>query len=137
MATKDNKNKQNIYNTLILLIFIVLICIITIFSNNNKNNTTPYSNIGIDNELLNVIYFNVGQSDSILITINGYTMLIDTGNDSDGYYISEFLKAQNINKIDYLILTHLDEYHIGGTYKIIQELNIGIIYMPNMESSKY
>ena len=134
MASKENKSKQNIYSVLILLIFVVLICIIAIFLNNN--NTTLYSNIGIDNELLNVIYFNVGQADSTLITINGYTMLIDTGNNSDGYYIAEFLKAQNINKIDYLILTHLDEDHIGGAYKIIQELNIDIIYMPNMENDK-
>lgn len=85
--------------------------------------------------MLNIIYFNVGQADSTLITIDGYTMLIDTGSDSDGYYITEFLKAQNINKIDYLILTHLDEDHIGGTYKIIKELDINIIYMPNMDSN--
>ena len=132
MASKENKSKQNIYSVLILLIFVVLICIIAIFLNNN--NTTLYSNIGIDNELLNVIYFNVGQADSTLITINGYTMLIDTGNNSDGYYIAEFLKAQNINKIDYLILTHSDEDHIGGAAEIIGELDINIIYTPDIDS---
>ena len=133
MAGKENKNKQNIHSVLILLIFIAFICVIAIFLNNNNNNTL-YNDIGIDNDLLNVIYFDVGQADSTLITINGYTMLIDTGNESDGYYIAEFLRAQNINKIDYLVLTHLDEDHIGGTYKIIEKLDINIIYMPDMES---
>ena len=71
MSSKEIKNKQNIFSILILLIFTVLICIIAIFS--TKNNTTLYDNIGIDNELLNVIYFNVGQADSTLITKNGYT----------------------------------------------------------------
>lgn len=37
----------------------------------------------------------MGQADSTLITINGYTMLIDSGNASDGYYIVEFLDKIN------------------------------------------
>ena len=57
-------------------------------------------------------------------------MLIDSGNDQDGYYIVEFLKAQNVKKIDYFILTHFDEDHIGGAYKILEELEIGVLYMP-------
>ena len=57
-------------------------------------------------------------------------MLIDSGNEQDGYYIVQFLKAQNIKKIDYFILTHFDEDHIGGAYKILEELEIGILYMP-------
>lgn len=49
-------------------------------------------------------------------------MLIDSGNDQDGYYIVQFLKAQHIEKIGYFILTHCDEDHIGGVYKILDEL---------------
>ena len=61
-------------------------------------------------------------------------MLIDSGNDQDGYYIVQFLKAQNIDKIDYFILTHCDEDHIGGAYKILDELQIGTLYMPSKEN---
>ena len=68
------------------------------------------------------------------ITINGCNMLIDSGNEQDGYYIVQFLKAQNIGKIDYYILTHCDEDHIGGAYKILAELQIGTLYMPNKEN---
>ncbi len=46
----------------------------------------------------------------------------------------QFLKAQNIDKIDYFILTHCDEDHIGGAYKILDELQIGTLYMPNKEN---
>ena len=52
----------------------------------------------------------------------------------DGYYIVQFLKAQNIDKIDYFILTHCDEDHIGGAYKVLDELQIGTLYMPNKEN---
>lgn len=98
---------------------------------NDESKYGEYDNLNINKEELNIFYLNVGQADSTLITINGYTMLIDSGNASDGYYIVEFLKAQNIDKIDYFILTHYDEDHIGGAYKILEELEIGILYMPN------
>lgn len=139
MVKTVTNNKQ--YNVLALVIFLIF-CFIGLFIINlqNINNTNYhskyYDNIGINKDLLNIIYFNVGQADSTLITINDYTMLIDTGNDSDGYYIADFLKAQKINRIDFLILTHLDADHVGGTYKIVEELDIGTIYMPNMESNK-
>lgn len=130
---KNRKAKLTVVLALaILLIFMILIIFskINCKSTNETYTSENYSNIGINQDLLNIIYFNVGQADSTLITINNKTMLIDSGNDSDGYYIADFLKAQNINKIDYLILTHYDEDHIGGAYKIIEELDIGIIYTP-------
>lgn len=61
-------------------------------------------------------------------------MLIDSGNEEDGYYIVQFLKAQNIDKLDYFTLTHCDEDHIGGAYKILDELQIGTLYMPKKEN---
>lgn len=138
MVKDGIKNNKSNFAILIiaLIVLIILAYIINIQNNNTNSHSNYYDNIGINIDLLNIIYFNVGQADSTLITINDYTMLIDTGNKSDGYYIADFLKAQNINKIDFLILTHLDEDHVGGTYKIIEELNIGVIYMPNMESNK-
>lgn len=138
MVKDGIKNNKSNFAILIiaLIVLIILAYIINIQNNNTNYHSDYYDNIGINIDLLNIIYFNVGQADSTLITINDYAMLIDTGNKSDGYYIADFLKAQNINKIDFLILTHLDEDHIGGTYKIIEELNIGVIYMPNMESNK-
>ena len=134
-----NKNKR-IYMIILLIILIALIIIAGLNIDkiyNNENNPTieteanEYSNLNINKDELNIFYLNVGQGDSTLITINGYTMLIDSGNDSDGYYISQFLKAQNIHKIDYFIVTHFDEDHMGGAYKILEELEIGILYTPN------
>ncbi len=133
--TKSKSKKQYMIIGIILLISIIVLYILNNISCNKLYISKYYDNIGIKEELLNVIYFNVGQADSTFITINGYNMLIDTGNDSDGYYIVDFLKAQNINKIDYLMLTHYDEDHIGGAYKIIDELNVNVIYAPTGSSS--
>lgn len=99
-----------------------------------ETNSFEYANLNINQEELNIFYLDVGQGDSTFITINGYNMLIDSGNDQDGYYIVKFLKAQNIDKIDYFILTHCDEDHIGGAYKILDEIQVGTLYMPNKEN---
>lgn len=122
---------------LVFLIFLAIIIIAIVIQNNNihtETNNPEYANLNINQNELNIFYLDVGQGDSTFITINGCNMLIDSGNDQDGYYIVQFLKAQNIDKIDYFILTHCDEDHIGGAYKILDELQIGTLYMPNKEN---
>ena len=89
-----------------LLIFLVFIQI--------NHQTNKYDNLEIDSSELNIFFFNVGQAESILISSDNCNMLIDCGNNSDGKYISEFLKSQGIKELDYLIGTHIDEDHIGG-----------------------
>jgi len=128
-------NKKKVANQILaFLIFLVIIIIVALIQNNNiniENNSSKYENLNINQEELNIFYLDVGQADSTFITINGCNMLIDSGNEQDGYYIVQFLKAQDINKIDYFILTHCDEDHMGGAYKVIEELEIGTLYMPN------
>ena len=126
-------NKKITRQILVFLIFFVIIITIVLIQNNNihtETNNSEYANLNINQNNLNIFYLDVGQGDSTLITIDGCNMLIDSGNEQDGYYIVQFLKAQNIKKIDYFILTHFDEDHIGGAYKILEELEIGILYMP-------
>ncbi len=84
-----------------------------------------------DNDL-RVYYFDVGQGDSILITNNGKTMLIDANTDESGNKVSEYLKNLGISKIDYLVGTHPHEDHIGGLDVVIKNFEIGTIYMPKV-----
>lgn len=129
----DKKLVSQILVFIVLLVIVIVGILVKINVNNNStpNNNDEYANLNINQEELNIFYLNVGQADSTFITINGYNMLIDSGNEQDGYYIWQFLKAQNITKLDYFIVTHFDEDHMGGAYKILEEMNIGILYMPN------
>lgn len=134
-------NKKKIVSKLTVLIILFAIVIIGILVKNNidnkntQTNSSEYENLNINQEELNIFYLDVGQADSTFITVNGCNMLIDSGNEQDGYYIWQFLKAQNIDKIDYFIITHFDEDHMGGAYKILEELEIGVLYMPNNSST--
>ena len=124
--------KNKLKNIALILIFIIVILSI-IYTNNNSTNSEidyKYTNINIDSNQLNIFYFNVGQADCTLITINNKNMLIDAGQDSDGEYIVEFLEEKNIKKLDYFIITHGDIDHSGGAKDIINNIDIENIFMP-------
>ena len=108
MNQKNNKFK------IILGIILILAIIICFFIVENCNNNKKYTDVNIDSSKLNIFYFNVGQADCTLVTINNKNLLIDAGNKSDGEYIVEFLKKKKLNNIDYFIITHGDMDHRGG-----------------------
>ena len=82
---------------------------------------------------------NVGQGDCLLLkTPNNRTFLIDTGKEKSKdislEYINQFLKKSSITSIDYLILTHTDEDHIGGAVNILNNVSVGTIFRPKIYS---
>jgi beta-lactamase superfamily II metal-dependent hydrolase len=90
----------------------------------------------ISDKLLVVSYIDVGQGDSILIqTPNGSNILIDAGTSSYQTKVSNYLKARGITKIDVLIATHPHADHIGGMSYIIDNFDIGSIYMPKVSTT--
>lgn len=84
---------------------------------------------------LQIHFFDVGQADSILLIHEGKSMLIDAGNNEDGDLIVQHIKRLGIQKIDYLIGTHPHEDHIGGMDDVIQNFEIGSIYMPKVQTN--
>lgn len=129
-------NKKNIRFIIMLIVIIAIVFGIYYNKLNQSYKEQLYTKVEIDKSLLNIFYLNVGQGDSTLILNGDYTILIDAGNPSDGYYITEFLKAQGIKRIDYLIGTHIDDDHIGGMYKVIEQMDIGTVYVPDNKYSK-
>ena len=85
-----NTNKSQIILGIILFVIIIICSIYVETSNNsnyNENTNNLYSNLNIDKSKLNIVYLNVGQADSTLITMGEEVMLIDAGNEKDGKYI--------------------------------------------------
>jgi len=128
------------YNYKLLSLILVVIAIITaityiLITDDNvlDNNLIIDYGIAVDDSLLNIFYFDVGQGDSTLIMKNGITMLIDGGNDWDGERLSNYLRILGIEKIDYLIATHMHADHIGGLNAIVENFEIGAVYMPEAD----
>lgn len=102
------QNKKYFYLNIILLIIIYI---------------SPYLNSNFE-----VVMFEVGEADCHLIKYpyNKNTILIDTGKNE--YKIKNevipYFKSIGIKKIDYLIITHGDEDHIGGSITLINNFQV-------------
>jgi competence protein ComEC len=108
--------------------------------NSKDNKVTDESTNAIASDItvngqLKVHYINVGQADSILIQQGSQNMLIDAGTNASANTLIGYLKAENIKKLDYLILTHPHEDHIGGADVVIDTFNIGTVLMPKVTSN--
>lgn len=58
-------------------------------------------------------------------------MLVDAGTMSSADKVVNYLKSLNITKIDILVATHQHHDHIGGMSKILDNFEVGVIYMPD------
>lgn len=110
--------------------FVIISLLIVIHHNVNYFNKYPY-----------LVFIDVGQGDSIFINLphNQGSILVDTGgklnfgepwqDKQKAYKIGEdtiipYLKSIGINKLDYLILTHGDEDHMGESNDIVTQYKV-------------
>lgn len=85
-------------------------------------------NIKLVNPINKITFIDVGQGDSALIELshNRGTMLIDA------YNCYDYLKRRGIKQIDYLVLSHSDNDHIGDLEDILNHIKVD-----NIICSKY
>ena len=80
---------------------------------------------------LEIHYMDVGQGDATYIRCGDKTMLIDSGDNSQGMNVRTYLEKQGVKHIDYVIGTHPDSDHIGGLDIVIYNFECGTILMPD------
>lgn len=149
---KKNNKTNSIVGSVITLIIIILVGIWEankqeIYTSQASNeNVEIINNLEIttgnscifkipDDDYLRVYCLDVGQGDSILISNQGKTMLIDASTNEMGSRVVKYLQDLGISKIDYLVGTHPHEDHIGGLDDVIKNFDIGTIYMPKKSAN--
>lgn len=121
-------------------ISIIIIFSLLITGCSTKISTSSNNIIKEDiNDKLIIHYINVGQGDSELIQYKGKNMLIDSGPFSSKNILMKYLKSAGIKKLDYVIVTHPHEDHIGNMSDIIKEFEISEFIAPKISpnSSTY
>lgn len=98
----------------------------------------PYAD-SFSNSDFQVHFISVGNGDAILIKLpNDKTMMIDTGDDYYSNqvvsYIKQYFWNENLNTIDYLVLTHPDSDHVGGGAVILDKFKVENVYRPKIYS---
>lgn len=82
-----------------------------------------------------VYYLDVGQSDCSIIVCDDKVMMIDTGTVNRLTDIKSSLLTLNIDTIDYMIITHPHDDHMGCAASIINDYNVLNIIMPKLDES--
>jgi competence protein ComEC len=73
-----------------------------------------------ENPEVTVYFFDVGQGDSILITMDGKNILIDGGPTTAGSTLLGYLSSANVTHLDFMIATHPHDDHIGGLIAVME-----------------
>lgn len=133
----ENKAIRNILIGILIVFFFVSVFFL---------GTTPVGEdsdereIGVSEEdmgealsTLEVHYIDVGKGDCIFIKCGSETMLIDAGEIGKSMVVTDYLRNQDVTKLDYVIGTHFDTDHIGGLEHVLQRLDCGKLIMPDQK----
>ena len=121
------KKKQVIRKILICILIIIIIANTNKFSFNLK-----------------IHFIDVGQGDcTLIITPSGKRIIVDGGEGNSEKYdygkniVFPYLLDRGINRIDYLVISHADNDHIGGLIYVLENINVeNILIGIQPESSK-
>ena len=113
--------------TTILILILTLLC--------SQQFTSLYNKTNSNSNYLSVHFIDVGQGDCILINVNDYNLLIDSGPSTARNDLLNYLDKLDIFKLDYVIATHPHEDHIGNMDALIRKYHIGKFLAPKATAS--
>lgn len=115
-----------LFSLLALLVICVLLRVaISIFDAWERQNR-PFSLTVLD----------VGQSDAMLLQCDGMTMLIDAAIATEERALLAELAYCGIDRIDYMVLTHPHEDHIGNARVLMDRYEVGTVLVPDTASDE-
>ena len=135
------EEKRSKYVRLLSILLVVLIAILLILTFSNHKNLPNWQKIinavsGAQPEATEtdfVKFINVGQGDSILLSSNGYTALIDFGNaTSYGSELVEALEDYGVKELDCVFISHYDTDHVGGAAKVVDAFPVYYALVPEL-----
>ena len=125
-----SRNKKSTSRVSVLFAVAILIAAAIFYVISLKNEESPLSDFSGEeiSGKCEIHFIDVGQGDSTLFLCGENSVLIDAGPRDSSEATRDYVCSQT-DKIDYLILTHPDEDHIGGVPNVIRELKIENIIM--------
>ncbi len=136
-----NKVKNLNMNMVIKIMLVAIFAIIFILLLINQTAIDFLSNgfLKMTKSELQVYYLDVGQANATFIILPDRTsLMIDTGSeDSESDLLEEvawIMENNNLEKLDYLILSHSDEDHVGGAVALLEKYEVANVFRPKILS---
>ncbi len=85
-----------------------------------------------------IAFLDVGQALAVaVVTADGHALLYDAGNSARDVreVIAPFFEAQVVSRLDYLLLSHPDQDHVGGMPAVLDSFAIGTFVDPALPST--
>lgn len=89
------------------------------------------------NGTMTVHFIDVGQADATLFIQNGHVMLFDAATRNRGDDLVKYIKNLGIEYIDVLVLTHPHDDHMGGAAEVLNNIEVGTVYGPDIFDISY
>ena len=102
----------------------------------DQTDLAPASGIALPESGPFVCALDVGQGDAVLIGDSGHYALIDTGTSSSADEMIAALGRLGVEKLELLVLTHPHADHIGGAGRLLDEVPVEEMLLPNSKLCK-
>lgn len=122
---KELKNRI-IHPTLATLIFLLIISVFAFINFSEDDTATPEKDY-LDYPF-SVSFIDVGQGDCSLIKCNDINILVDGGEADNANTVLNYLKKNDIEKIDCYVLSHPHSDHIGSAATIMRSINCETVF---------
>ena len=80
-----------------------------------------------------VTFLDVGQGDAVLLQSGGQSCLVDAGHVTAAQDLLREMHQQDVQALDYLVLTHPDADHIGGALSVLRQFPVGEILVSSAD----
>ncbi|MBQ9988886.1 MAG: MBL fold metallo-hydrolase [Clostridia bacterium] len=140
MNRKDNAKQQMLIRALIFIAILIVYLVMQgdLFPSDGYNSPAPTAGPSLwnsDGPTMEVHYIDVGQADSILVSVEGEHMLIDAGNNEDEDLVLQYLAEQGVTSLRYVVGTHPHEDHIGALDGVILNMDVEKVLMPKVSAN--
>lgn len=132
----DSKKSLIIKIAIYAILWIVLFTTIPFSWNIERAINLPSFSFSSTLGEFSVHFVDVGQGDCTIIMLpDNKVVMIDTGPNSSRNNLKRYLSSMDFKAIDYLILTHPDEDHVGNAKMIFDDYEVLNCYVPKVSSN--
>ena len=85
----------------------------------------------LDARRCRVSVLDAGESNAVLVQAGQERVLVDTGEGFRVYSLLRKLRAQGVNRLDAIVLSHADSAHIGALPYLLESLPVGELWIPD------